>query len=177
MPRELTRIKSDVVAKLVASFLLIAAPALAQSTASTAGFVTQAAIGDMFEIESSKLAEQKGNLNAAHFSPALAKDHAEMSAELKSLTQAGKVKAELPAALDSAHQEKLEKLKAIKGGAFDKSYIAMQVDAHNEAVSLFQGYARGGDNAILKAFAAKYLPRLQQHLKMARDIEEAMMME
>ena len=43
----------------------------------------------------------------------------------------------------------------------------MQVDAHKSAVSLFQRYAKGGDNAKLKDWAQKTLPTLQHHLGMA----------
>jgi putative membrane protein len=164
-------------ATLVAGCLLIATPAFAQSTPSTADFVAQAAIGDMFEIETSKLAEQKADPSATDLAAKVVKDHTAMSAELKSLTQSGKVKAELPASLDALHQEKLDKLKAMKGGVFDKNYLETQIDAHKDAASLFERYAKGGDNDALKAFAAKHLPRLQEHLKMARDIRELMMRE
>jgi putative membrane protein len=43
----------------------------------------------------------------------------------------------------------------------------MQVDAHKSAVSLFQRYSKGGDNAKLKDWAQKTLPTLQHHLEMA----------
>ena len=43
----------------------------------------------------------------------------------------------------------------------------MQVDAHKSAVSLFQRYAKGGDNTKLKDWAQKTLPTLQHHLEMA----------
>jgi putative membrane protein len=46
----------------------------------------------------------------------------------------------------------------------------MQVSAHKDAVSLFERYAKGGENADLKAFAAKTLPHLREHLKMAQDL-------
>jgi putative membrane protein len=48
----------------------------------------------------------------------------------------------------------------------------LQVSAHKDAVSLFERYAKGGDNADLKAFAAKTLPRLKEHLKMAEDLNK-----
>ena len=47
----------------------------------------------------------------------------------------------------------------------------MQVSAHKEAVSLFERYAKDGDNPELKSFASKTLPHLQEHLKMAQDLE------
>ena len=46
----------------------------------------------------------------------------------------------------------------------------MQVSAHKDAVALFARYAKGGDNADLNAFAAKTLPLLREHLKMAQDL-------
>ena len=48
----------------------------------------------------------------------------------------------------------------------------MQLAAHKDAVSLFERYAKGGDNATLKAFAAKTLPHLREHLKMAEDLTQ-----
>jgi putative membrane protein len=48
----------------------------------------------------------------------------------------------------------------------------MQVSAHKDAVSLFERYSKDGDNADLKAFAGKYLPHLQEHLKMAQDLDK-----
>jgi putative membrane protein len=59
----------------------------------------------MFEIESNKLAEQKGNAAEKSFASQMVKDHTKTSNELKELVVSGKVKAELPAALDSAHQQ------------------------------------------------------------------------
>ena len=47
------------------------------------------------------------------------------------------------------------------------------MSVHKAAVSLFQRYAKGGDNPDLKAFAAKYLPVVQMHLKMAQDLSKA----
>jgi putative membrane protein len=46
----------------------------------------------------------------------------------------------------------------------------MQVSAHEDAVSLFERYAKGGDNAKLKDWAGKTLPALQHHLQMAEQM-------
>jgi putative membrane protein len=47
----------------------------------------------------------------------------------------------------------------------------MQVSAHKDAVSLFERYAKGGDNAKLKDWEGKTLPALQHHLEMAQNME------
>lgn len=138
------------------------------SAPSTADFVKIAAISDMFEIESSKLASARADASSKQFATKMISDHTETSAELKAI--APKAGVEIPGALDSSHQSKLDKLKGLQGANFDREYDSMQVGAHENAVSLFERYAKGGDNAELKAFAAKQLPHLQEHLRMAKDL-------
>jgi putative membrane protein len=166
--------------------LLLAGPAVAQSVGekagvnsvlgvapSTADFVKQVAISDMFEIESNKLGQEKGNAAEKKFAAQMVADHGKTSTELKGLVSSGKVKAELPTALDSSHQSKLDKLKSKTGKDFSSDYSSMQVDAHKDAVSLFERYGNGGDNPDLKAWAAKTLPALKHHLEMAQKLDKA----
>src|SRR5581483_9227769 len=72
---------------------------------STQDFVTEAAMSDMLEIESSKLAQQKADASSKQFAAKMITDHTKTSEELKSLVQSGKVKADLPTALDKSHQD------------------------------------------------------------------------
>jgi putative membrane protein len=166
-----------------AACVLTAGSASAQSPAERAGvnsalgvspstpdFVKEVAISDMFEIESSKLAQQKGDSPTKSFADHMIMDHTKTSMELKSLVQGGKVRADLPNAMDSSHQTKLDKLKSLNGDDFSKNYDQMQRDAHKDAVDLFGRYAKGGDNAELKQWASTTLPALQTHLKMAEDL-------
>jgi putative membrane protein len=171
---------------IVLASVLLASPVLAQSVGektgvnsmlgvapTTADFVKQVAASDMFEIESSKLAEQKGNAREKSFAQQMVTDHTKTSTELKQLVSSGKVTAELPGALDSSHQSKLDKLKKASGTDFSSNYDSYQVDAHKDAVSLFERYAKGGDNADLKNWAGKTLPALQHHLDMAQELDKA----
>jgi putative membrane protein len=165
--------------------ILIASPAFGQSVGEktgvnstlgiapkTADFVKEAAISDMFEIQSNKLAEERGNAAEKSFAATMVADHTKTSSELKALVSGGSVKAEIPTALDSAHQSKLDKLKADKGDSFSSDFDSMQVDAHNDAVSLFQRYAKSGDDPKLKDWAGKTLPALQHHLEMAQALKK-----
>ncbi len=140
---------------------------------STADFVKEVANSDMFEIESSKLAEQKGNEREKTFASQMVTDHTKTSNELKSLVTEGKVKAELPTTLDSSHQSKLGKLKGANGKDFSSDFDSDQVSVHKDAVSLFERYAKGGDNADLKNWASKTLPTLKHHLDMAENLKKA----
>ena len=139
---------------------------------STQDFVTEAANSDMLEIESSKLVAAKGDAKDKAFADQMIKDHTATSAELKGLVSSGKVQVNHPAAMDKAHGAKLDKLNSLSGADFTRAYEDMQVSAHKDAVSLFERYAKSGDNADLKAFAAKTLPHLRDHLKMAEDLNK-----
>jgi putative membrane protein len=56
----------------------------------------------------------------------------------------------LPTALDDSSQKKLDKLRDTKPEAFAGQYDSMQVSAHKDADSLFERYAKGGDDPKLK---------------------------
>jgi putative membrane protein len=170
---------------IIIACLLAASPVAAQSVSektginalvgaspSTADFVTQAAISDMFEIQSSKLAAERSDDATKTYAKQMITDHEKTSGEMKAMAQGGKVQAALPTALDSTHQSKLDTLKGLQGKDFTKQYHSDQVKAHKDAVDLFQRYAKGGDNPDLKAWAAKTQPALEHHLKMAQDLDK-----
>jgi len=146
--------------------------ALVSASPSTADFVTEAAISDMFEIQSSKLAAERSAEPTKAFANQMITDHEKTTAEMKAMVQDGKVQATLPTALDSAHQSKLDTLKGLQGDAFTKQYHSDQVKAHKDAVDLFQRYGKGGDNQDLKTWASKTQPALDHHLKMAQDLDK-----
>lgn len=134
-------------------------------------FVTQAVISDMFEDQSSKLALEKSDEKTKAYAQKMIEDHKKTSDELKSVVQTGDMKLNLPTALDSSHQSKLDKLKSLSGEDFTRQYHDDQVTAHKNATDLYKRYAEGGDNAALKAFAIKTKPHLDEHLKMAQDLD------
>ena len=162
---------------LAAGGVLFASAALAQTppaagTPSTQDFVNKVAISDMFEIQSSQLALAKqADADTKPFAEKMVQDHQKTSSELKALVDGGKVKATLPTALDSQHQKMLDELKAKTGKDFDGSYDQIQLKAHQDAVALFDAYAKSGDNAELKTWASTTLPHLREHLSMAEKLK------
>lgn len=139
---------------------------------STQDFVTEAAISDMFEMQTSKLAQEKKDSQANAFAEKMITDHTNTTDAIKLMVQSGKVKADIPASLDSSHQSKVDKLKGLDGADFEKQFRSDQISGHKNAVDLYKRYANGGDNADLKAFAQKTLPTLEQHQKMAEDLPQ-----
>jgi putative membrane protein len=79
------------------------------------------------------------------------------------------VKAELPTALDSSHQSKLDEVKGESGKDFSSDFDA--VSAHKDAVSLFERHANCGTD--LKNWAGKALPALKHHLEIAQNLDKS----
>jgi putative membrane protein len=134
----------------------------------TKDFVQEAAVSDMFEIQSSKLASSKLSGEEKSFADKMIADHTKTSSQLTQGAQTANVP--LPTGLDSAHQKMLDTLSSESGDAFRRDYFSDQVSAHKDAVSLFQRYSDKGDNANLKSWATTTLPALQHHLDMAKGL-------
>jgi putative membrane protein len=170
---------------LAAAAVMLATPVLAQSTTektgvnslfgvapSTQDFVTEAGQSDMFEIESSKLALGKSDEATKKFAQQMVDDHTKTTTDLKDLVSRGNVKATLPTTMRGKQQGMLKDLQQRQGEDFTKQYHSDQVDGHKDAVDLFKRYAEKGEQADLKAWAAKTLPTLQHHLEMAKALNK-----
>ena len=168
-------------ALVIAIWALLAAPALAETAAEKTGvnstlgiapttndFVQEAAISDMFEIESSKMASAKLTGPEKEFADKMVADHTKTTAELAAEAKADNIP--IPPAMDSWHQKMLDKLNSLTGDDFRKQYFRDQVSAHKDAVSLFERYGKGGDNLKLKNWATTTLPALQHHLDLAQGL-------
>jgi len=157
---------------------LFAAPsAFAQMTAPPAQeFVTKAATGDMFEIESSKLAvKQAQSADVKQFAEQMITDHTKASQELMGAVKASGETYEIPAMLDKEHGAKIEKLNSASGADFDKMYVDEQVAAHKDALALMKAYSEGGDQENLKAHAQKTEPVIQMHYEHVQELDKKVM--
>lgn len=174
--------KTTILALALAGFLT--STALAQSVSEKTGvnsalgiapktedFIKEAAASDMLEIEAAKIAQRKGNADEKKFAGQMITDHTKTSSELKGMVPAEMTSA-IPPSLDDSSQKKLDKLRDAKPEDFASDYDPMQVSAHKDAVSLFERYAQGGENAKLKDWAGKTLPALQHHLQMAEQMND-----
>jgi len=132
-------------------------------------YVVKAAIGDLFEIQSSKLALQKSSdAQLKNFAARMVKDHTASSAKMKRIIKAGELPLAPPTQLDDAHQAMIDSLSGASGGEFDHLYLEMQMKAHDEALALHQGYAQSGLEPKLRAFAQKTGEVVQMHLGMLK---------
>ena len=141
-------------------------------TAETRDYVQKAAMGDLYEIEASKVALARSqSADVKEFAQDMVDAHTRSSDDLKArLARAGQI-VELPTMLDAEHQKKLDDLKAASAQTFDARYAAGQKEAHDQALMLHRDYAMRGSVADLKAFAADIVPKIEMHVQMAAELQ------
>jgi putative membrane protein len=137
-------------------------------------FMMEAATAGMEEVELGRLAATHASSDAVkQFGQRMVDDHSKANDELMQIASTKGVT--LPTALDDKHKADVTKMSQLSGAAFDSAYVKEAgVKDHNKAAKLFQGEADKGKDADLKAFAAKTLPTVQDHLRMAQELDNGM---
>jgi len=165
--------------------LAIALPAGAQTSQGTAKanttktakaadqtFVMKAARGGLAEVELGKLAEDKAtNDQVKQFGKKMVDDHGKANDELKSLAQSKNIT--LPTDLSAKDKALHDRLSKLSGAAFDRAYMQAMVKDHREDVNEFRTESKSGADPEVKQWAAKTLPTLETHLKLAQDDNKA----
>ncbi|WP_395943408.1 DUF4142 domain-containing protein [Brevundimonas sp.] len=136
------------------------------------GFVANAAIGGMYEVEAGRIAaERSRNPAIKRIGEMMVTDHSKAGDELKPIATAAGLT--VPTALDQRHQGLIDNLRGATDQDFDRVYLQQQEAAHNETASLLETYGRVGGNAALKGWAAKTLPVVRAHQEMVDQADEA----
>jgi putative membrane protein len=138
-------------------------------------FALTAAMGGMAEVEMSRLALQRASSDAVkQYAQKMIDDHTAANAELMQIASTKGIN--LPTAPDAKMRAMMAKLEKLSGAAFDHEYVmhAGHKD-HQKMEKLFRDESTRGRDADLKAFAAKTLPVVQQHLQLARELHDKVM--
>lgn len=140
----------------------------ADRMATDSNFVTKAAQGGAAEVELGKLAQSRGSSDKVkQFGQRMVDDHSKAGAELAGIASQKGVT--VPSDLTSTDQATKDRLSGLNGRDFDLAYMQDMVKDHKQDVSEFQKEASSGKDPDVKAFAAKTLPTLREHLKMAEQ--------
>ena len=135
-------------------------------------FLEDAIQGSFAEIEGSQLALEKSeNAEVRAFAEHMIEDHGKMAKEGATLaTKKGLTPPDGPSAMQVTE---ITALKALTGGAFDAMYInRIGVASHEATVEMFEEASQNAQDPAIKAMATKTLPKLREHLEMARTINE-----
>jgi putative membrane protein len=141
-----------------------AAGAFAADTPTAQQFAETAALSDMYEIESSRLALDKGeSAQTREFAQMMITDHTRSSENLKAAIEASGQSLALPGEIDAAHEAQIDVLRSLSGADFDREYLSQQMAAHRQALDLLKAYGGNGDTAELRQFAQATIPVIQKH--------------
>ncbi|MGT0194197.1 DUF4142 domain-containing protein [Burkholderia pyrrocinia] len=134
-----------------------------------AEFIDKAAIAGKAEVQASQLAlKQAQSPDVRAFAQRMVADHGKANARLNEIAARKGMKPQA----DQIADPDVEALRGKRGRDFDVAYVAAAgPDAHRKAVALFEGEARDGRDAELRAFASAALPTLRHHLSMAQALE------
>jgi putative membrane protein len=133
-------------------------------------YVGMAAASDLYEIQSSQLAQTRARSPAVlDFAQMMIADHTNTTRQLTAAAQASGMGPVAPALLPM-QARMMDQLSAAPADGFDRVYLDQQVQAHQTALALHSNYARNGDTPQLRTVAAAATPIVQGHLDRVRQL-------
>ncbi len=142
------------------------------SSEEQADFLVEAASSGIWEVEMTKLAEEKAqHVRVKNFAKLVRDEHSKLNEEIRSL--GAKKQLTLPGALDPDQQDHLAELKRLSGKAFDKRLMEMMEKEHQKDIKDFEDASENHKDSDIQTFAAKTLPLLRAHLDSVKMIRTA----
>ena len=161
-----------VISLVAAALLALSGPATAQIQLvndADREFVNKAAAGGTAEVEFGRIAAQRAvRPSVRSFAERMVTDHGRSNAELAALARSKGL--DVPTALEPSQQAMRDRLSGLSGPDFDRAYMSEMVRDHTEDVALFERAAEVSSDPDLRAWAARSLPMLRDHLALARQV-------
>lgn len=171
----------------------LAAPAVADDTskakpkpADTAAKLTTAELAivahmhhvNVMEIDMGKLAQAKGTAAVKRYGEMLVTDHTDADKQLVAFAKVRGVPAigpdkptnEAERAEHKAMMERQAKLKTMKGADFDREYLAMMVEGHNNELAKTDPAINAATDGELKRMLESRRGTLQKHADAAKEL-------
>ncbi|HEY9721196.1 MAG TPA: DUF4142 domain-containing protein [Oscillatoriaceae cyanobacterium] len=150
-----------------AAIAWLARRSLAQRDAT---FMTRTAQVNLAEITLAHLAlEHSRQEPVLQYARLLLRHHQDAQRSLKNLSRMLGVS--LPRRPDSAQQEQSTRLRQLGGQTFDRAFVEAMISGHVRAIAMFEHEAHEGQDPLVRAYARRVLPHLEEHLTLARRLE------
>ncbi|MFN7130034.1 MAG: DUF4142 domain-containing protein [Brevundimonas sp.] len=139
------------------------------------GFVTNMAVGNMYEIEAARIAETKASsADVKALASMILEDHTAAGEKLQSTASTAAPDVALPTMLDQRRKGMIDNLNAAAPDDFDKVYLDQQVAAHNETLTLLNGFSDNSDAPALATLAREMIPTITTHRDRAQALVNGM---
>lgn len=148
-------------------------PTEADTLGADKAFLVEAYSGTKMEV-------QLGNYAAANAASAAVKQFGRMmvadhTKADSAITIIARVKAiVIPNVPGNEHQQHITELTKKKGAEFDKDYMELMVEDHEEDIRKFEKASKDASDPDIKEFATKTLPVLRKHLDAAKKIKDGL---
>lgn len=132
-------------------------------------FMIEAAQANNAEVDAGRLAIAKTeNATVKDYARNMVVDHQAANMELREIARTKDFR--IPETPDQTHLKKLAQMGTYNGAEFDRHFMAMMVEDHIQAVRLFESASAHAKEGDVRTWAAKMLPKLESHLKQAREV-------
>lgn len=149
--------------------------AAAANNLSDANILSLVALANGGEVADGKMAEQHAtNKDVKGFAKQMVDDHGSMQKDVDKLAKKDNLTPQSPSMADSLSKQAKQmsdSLSKLKGAAFDKAYMAHEVDEHQKTVQNLQQWQSAAQNADLKNALGDAIKKVQGHLQKAQDIQ------
>lgn len=135
-------------------------------------FVTAAAASGRAEAEAGRvMADRAADPQVRAFADQLDKDHTDANNTLERIAMEKGIA--LPQGMQPAVRAHIDELKTLSGAEADAAFLRhFGTTAHEDTIALFERQASSGQIPELRQFAANTAPKLREHLRLARQLEE-----
>ena len=124
------------------------------------------------EIDLGKLAQERGsNPQVKEYGATMVRDHQFAAQELKQFAAAAGVS---ESKKDDDHADVHEDLAKLSGADFDRTYMDRMVEEHQKALDDIKKKAEKSDDADVKEWATRAIPKIQRHFDRAKEIRDAL---
>jgi putative membrane protein len=127
-------------------------------------YVMKAGAGDLYEIQSSRVALQKSrNPQVRALAQMLITHHQMTTRDVAAAARRDGLRP-TPPVLEPHQAAMIADLRRATSRGFDRAFLDQQRTAHMEALNLHQTYARRGDRPALRMAANKAVPIIERHI-------------
>lgn len=158
----------------VAAALMVIGLAARAETSKADAFAKAAGEAISFQAQSARLAGSVStSTEIKAFAVTMLADYSGAITKFKQAASETTVK-EVPEELQGKLKDMLDKMKMAPTANFDGQFVDTQMVMHRDLLTLFSDYAKDGDNAALKKFAADFLLVLEDHQIRLEKLAKAM---
>jgi putative membrane protein len=100
----------------------------------------------------------------------LMKDQDRLMAEIKTLAENKKLS--LPVEMSIQKNDELNRMKNFSGESFERRFRRMIIKDHKRDIDFFKKTAESSVDPEIRDFAKRYLPLMEEHLELARDLNK-----